>query len=245
MEVKNVDVGVQNETPNYYAIITAEVRYDNRLSANAKLLYGEISALTHTNGLCWASDNYFSELYNVSRSTLQRWLKQLEDFGYIERIVIYKTGTKLIEKRYIRVYANLGIPYTQKRDNPIPKNETVITTSIITTSINNRESNNSNIIDVVDNSNPVEEISLLDVNNLALDLKIDKSTSEKFYHYYSVRDFKTKDNLIINKDNLKNHLLLWASREYEKSVKNTDDKSKVNKPEFLNEFLNEIKEMDN
>lgn len=35
------------ETPNYYAIIPAEVRYAS-IPGNAKLLYGEISALTNT-----------------------------------------------------------------------------------------------------------------------------------------------------------------------------------------------------
>ena len=33
--------------PTYYAVINAKVRYDNRLTANAKLLYGEITCLTY------------------------------------------------------------------------------------------------------------------------------------------------------------------------------------------------------
>ena len=120
---------------SYYAIIPADVRYDKKLTPNAKLLYGEITALCNEKGYCWASDSYFMELYGVGRSTIQRWIKQLEDRGYIYRKTKYKEGTKQIERRYIylrdTLYSKMGhpilkneTPYTQKWDTPIPKNET-------------------------------------------------------------------------------------------------------------------------
>ena len=50
------------EKPNYYAILSAEVRYDNRLRPNVKLLYAEITALCNMNRECFASNRYFSEI---------------------------------------------------------------------------------------------------------------------------------------------------------------------------------------
>ena len=55
---------------NFYAIIPAFVRYDKDLQPNAKLLYGEITALTNEKGFCWAENEYFANLYNVSTTSI-------------------------------------------------------------------------------------------------------------------------------------------------------------------------------
>ena len=74
---------MDEEKPNYYAIIPAEVRYDNDLRAGAKIFYGEITALCSKYGVCTASNNYFAELYDMSPSGVSRWITQLKDKGYI------------------------------------------------------------------------------------------------------------------------------------------------------------------
>lgn len=71
------------ERPGYYGILTAEVRYDKRISASAKILFTEITALQNKAGVCWAGNGYFADLYEVQKSTVSEWVKQLEDAGYI------------------------------------------------------------------------------------------------------------------------------------------------------------------
>lgn len=73
----------QNELPNYYAIIPAEVRYDLDLLDKAKLLYGEITALSMKEGYCYATNTYFAELYGISTRQVQTILKNLADKKYI------------------------------------------------------------------------------------------------------------------------------------------------------------------
>lgn len=104
---------------SYYAIIPANVRYDKTLIPHAKLLYGEITALCNDKGYCWASNDYFAELYDTSKSTIQRWMKSLEDGNYIKRDVVYKMNTREVEKRYIRICGE-GDP--KNRVTPDPKN---------------------------------------------------------------------------------------------------------------------------
>ena len=99
------------EKPNYYSVIPAEVRYSKKLTPNAKLLYAEITALCNMNGKCTASTDYFCRLYEVSRVSIQKWLKNLEDHNYIKRVNIYRPYSKQIEARVITL---VNIPSKEK-----------------------------------------------------------------------------------------------------------------------------------
>lgn len=99
---------------SYYAIIPADVRYDERLSMGSRLLYGEITALTSSTGECWATNNYFTDLYNVKKNTISRWITELQDCGYIN---LKANGTK----RVIYITKNGDTPH-EKSGGTITKN---------------------------------------------------------------------------------------------------------------------------
>lgn len=88
------------EHPAYYSIIPASVRYNDNLSANAKLLYGEITALANARGFCWASNSYFANLYRVSIESVKRWMRQLKESGYI-RVEIETRGSNTERHIYV------------------------------------------------------------------------------------------------------------------------------------------------
>jgi hypothetical protein len=114
---------VDKEHPNYYAIIPAEVRYDTELSANEKLLYGEISALSNKEGHCFASNAYFADLYKVDKRTIQRWLENLDRQGYV-LIYVERDENNAVIKRYIVLATKLGTPHDKNVTTPGDKNVT-------------------------------------------------------------------------------------------------------------------------
>lgn len=71
------------EKPGYWAVLPAAVRYDAALPPSARLLYAEISSLTDEYGYCFAGNEYFMTLYNLSERTIRRLISELSRLGYI------------------------------------------------------------------------------------------------------------------------------------------------------------------
>lgn len=94
---------------SYYAIIPASVRYDKKLCPNAKLLYGEITALCNEKGYCWATNSYFSGLYGVSNRSIVNWINELEQAGHIS--INYEnysiSGVAITDNNYTRRFIML------------------------------------------------------------------------------------------------------------------------------------------
>ena len=57
-----------------------------KLKYAERLFYGEITALIGKEGYCFASNNYFAELYGVIPGTVSRWV------SHLVKIRIYKRG---------------------------------------------------------------------------------------------------------------------------------------------------------
>ena len=111
------------DKPNYYAIIPAEVRYSS-LKPNAKLLYGEITALSGKLGYCYATNNYFAELYGVSKNTISSWISDLKKLEFIT-VVVERNDKKQIIKRCIGITKKIDTPILKKiKDNNTSINNT-------------------------------------------------------------------------------------------------------------------------
>jgi hypothetical protein len=98
---------MKEEQPNYYAIIPAEVRYAD-IPAQAKLLYGEITALCNQKGYCWASNQYFADLYGLHKVSISRLISILERNNFIT--IHTETERGGLTKRFMGLNKNVNTP---------------------------------------------------------------------------------------------------------------------------------------
>lgn len=131
------------QTKSYYAVIPANVRYDKELTANAKLLYGEITALTNEKGYCWATNEYFANLYGVSNRTIINWINSLVDKEYLIKDIIYKDNSKQIVDRYLRLPHSEKNFTTSRKNLHDPSEKNFTTPSEKNFTYNNTISNNT------------------------------------------------------------------------------------------------------
>jgi len=130
------------ETPNYYSIIPANVRYDENLKDKAKLLYGEITSLSDKNGYCYASNKYFADLYKVSTRTITELISSLVKQDYIQIKYEYKKNTKQIIQRKIYLWKKTSIPLEKYFYTPLEENFQDNNTSINNINKNIKENEN-------------------------------------------------------------------------------------------------------
>ena len=190
--------------PNYYAIIPAEVRYAD-ITPNAKLLYAEITALLQMNGVCFASNKYFSDLYNKNKVTISRWISELSKKGFIKITFTYKDGSKEIANRYIQICKE-----------GINKDDKEVLAKML-------KSNNTSINNNLTDSNKkalFKKPTIIDVKNYC-NLRKNNIDAEAFYDFYQSK------NWMVGKNKMKD----WKAsiRTWEQRTQKKDGMSQIHK----------------
>ena len=146
----------EKNTPNYFGILPANVRYDKKLKPMEKILYTEITALANSKGYCYATNSYFANLYDVHKNTAGTWINNLEKLGYIKSKIIYETGTKNVKERQLFIVTPINKkidtyqqkdcdPINEKIDTPINEKIEDNNTRYNNTRYNNTRYNNKKI----------------------------------------------------------------------------------------------------
>ena len=183
------------ENPNYYAILSAEVRYDNNLKANSKLLYADITALCNMNAECFATNRYFANLYGKSKGAISGWISELVKNGYIKVSYTYKEGGKEILHRYITILKG-GIK---------EKHNTLLKKTLKSNTINT-----NNII--YNNKGHFSKPTLAEVEGYC-DKRKNNIDAEAFINFYESKDWMVGSNKM---NNWKACVITWEKREKKK-----------------------------
>ncbi|MFO3694291.1 helix-turn-helix domain-containing protein [Staphylococcus felis] len=212
------------DQPSYYSIITANVRYDNRLTDSEKLLFAEITSLSNKYGYCTATNSYFAKLYEVVKETISRRISNLTKYGYL-KIELVKNGNE-IKQRKMYPLTQSSIPIDAKINTPIDDS---VNTPI---DANVKENNTSNNITRI-NTTSVN-------NNSATDV-----TLAHFEEWWTLYDKKLdrKKAFSLFKSALKKHgfeTIMNGTREYLKTITNKQyqkyPKTFLGQESYLNDF---------
>jgi len=176
-----------SDTPNYYAIIPANVRYCDELCANAKLLYGEITALCHKDGYCYASNQYFAELYKLKRiQTVTDWIKQLEKSKFIRVELIYR-GKEIIQRRLYISSAD-AVQVQRKNVEPTTKKRCTYNEKTLEGTTKKRCDNNTSKINKEEKEREKEPLE----NSLSLSFDLFKAVATDFFNTGCTKKEPTK-----------------------------------------------------
>ena len=211
------------EKPNYYSYIPAHVRYAD-ITPNAKLLYAEITALLQMNGVCFASNQYFSKLYNKNKVTISRWISELKRNGFIKISFTYKEGSNEIANRYIQICYE-GISKNDK--------------GVLTKMLKNNNTINNNNTTYSNKEGRFKKPTLDEVKNYCI-LRKNNIDAEAFIDFYESKNWQIGKNKM--KD-WKACVRTWERRETKKptmSKIHQHIQKNLNVKEKLKKQFNEI-----
>lgn len=98
--------------------IPKEIYLHKGLTPTEKLLLAEIASFSK-NGICFASNEHFSEFLGVSKKHVSRLISKLVVMGLVSVDLVYKEGTKEVDKRTITpVYIKEDTPIHIEGDTP-------------------------------------------------------------------------------------------------------------------------------
>lgn len=96
--------------PDYFIQISPEVLLETKLSAGAKLFYGEVLFLTYTYGFCSQKNAYFAAKHRVSLRTVENWIKELKALSLI-KVELIRKQNKEVELR--KIFAQAKIDFSK------------------------------------------------------------------------------------------------------------------------------------
>ena len=207
---------------SYYAVIPANVRYDERLPMGARFLYGEITALCNEKGYCWAGNKYFADLYKVTDRTIRTWISSLINNGYIVSDLVYREDSKEVEARYLKVTEstpgrNFPNPTeenfrTPGKKLPYPTEENFLDNNTTNTTLEYSTISKDIVVGQQPNTKKFIKPTIEEIEKYCIERK-NGVNATKFFNYYEANGWKVGKNSM---KNWKAAVRTWEQNNYDK-----------------------------
>lgn len=102
--------------------IPSSIWMNKSLTITEKVMYVEICSLGRTQRGCWATNAYFSEFFDLSKSRVSEIISSLVAKGMVTSVVERDPVTQAITKRTLRP-SEKAMGYSENTDTPIRKTE--------------------------------------------------------------------------------------------------------------------------
>lgn len=126
-----------------WSVIPTFILISDEIEQGAKLLFGNISSLSHLYGYCFATDEHFAKEYRVDVRTIKRWIRSLKNLQCIkvETTTYNDENGHIKSKRKIWISLDFQKMFTKgqkcpsggpmnRRDKNVPHNKITISNNI-------------------------------------------------------------------------------------------------------------------
>lgn len=231
-------MATENKSENIQFVIVPDFILGNaNLLFGEKIFFGDLASHCIKQGFCWASNEYFSQKYRVTKRNISRWVGNLKKQNLISVEMIYEPEVKKIKNRKVRLNTNnpsvkkfvdwYGNKCLYPRDtNVVPP----VDTNVLE---NNKELNSKFLLNFKD----IKNIVLSEFEYQSLENAYDKQKIEKAIKNFSEWKIKTNAHPRSDFDSLKKLLDKSNSKTY-KSYNN--DAQKIESDEVSDEEIDNL-----
>jgi hypothetical protein len=187
------------EQPSWAAVIPNKYLYAKDINSVQKILIGLISGLSNIKGYCFASNEYFADILDLSKVRVSQLITDLEKKGYLGR-VIYRNDKQQVEKRILILIMDKDIPLPLKFTIPPIENDDTLPLEIIVPPIENFKDNKNSNKNTNKNTNRIQAKPTQDeVISYFLEKGSTEILAKQAYEYYEVADwYDAKGNKVKN-----------------------------------------------
>lgn len=180
--------------------IPRQIWLSEDLTLQEKIFLVEINSLDNEDG-CWANNQYFAEFFGLSKRRVREIISSLTEKKHITLEIIYKDGTREVDKRILRVCSILygNTPVSKEENLPAPEEEKHLTPGVETfptsreerchynnTSFSNTSFNNNYIVEIITYLNKVCGTNYKPTTKKTMQL-----IEARFKEGFTLEDFKT------------------------------------------------------